>query len=151
MALTFSQREQLWIQGGGNPAFAAIAAAISTAENGAGTLGPNPDTGCEETGNCAGGCYAVGLWQIECSNVANLIQQGVISSVADLSDPIKNAAAAVFISGNGKNWNPWSTFNPQNGKPPAYLQYLNGNAPAPSSGPLQGTAVPPGNPPSSPS
>lgn len=117
MSLTFSDRESLWISGGGNPAFAAFAAAISMAENAEGTLGANPDTGC----SCGGSCYSFGPWQINCENIPGLIQQGIISSANDLTDPIKNAAAAVSLSGNGANWNPWSTF-----KSGAFLQYLPG-------------------------
>lgn len=135
MALTFSDREQLWIQGGGNPAFAPIAAAISMAENASGTLGANPDSGCDTSiPECANGCYAVGPWQIECSNVSNLIKQGVISSLQDLSDPVKNAAAAMFISGNGKNWSPWTTF-----KTGAYQAHLPNGVVPPST-------TPPGSP-----
>lgn len=109
MALTFQQREQLWINNGGNPLFAPVAAAISMAENAAGTLGSNSDSGC----NCGGSCYSWGLWQINCSNVSSLISAGVIKTEADLGTANGNAAAAVYLSGGSKsnpNFSPWTTY-----------------------------------------
>lgn len=99
---SFQEREQLWIEAGGNPAFAAIAAAISMAENGSGdpsVVSPTND---------------VGLWQVNLDAHPQYTRQW-------LSDPLNNARAAVNISDNGENWNPWVTY-----KSGAYQQYLSG-------------------------
>ena len=46
--------------------------------------------------------YSVGLWQIN-TKVHPY-------TVADMKDPIKNAAAAFKISRGGTNWNPWGAY-----------------------------------------
>lgn len=102
MGYTFEQREQLWIEAGGNPAFTAIAAAVSMAENGSGD--PNTISGTND----------VGLWQI---NLDAHPQYG-----ADwLRDPLNNARAAVTISNDGTDWNPWVAYT--NGR---YSNFLPG-------------------------
>jgi hypothetical protein len=87
MAYTAEQLKQLWIQAGGNPQNAAIAAAVALAESGGNaSAGPKNNNGSVDRG----------LWQI------NSIH-GALSSF----DPLQNAKAAVRISNNGANWRPW--------------------------------------------
>lgn len=97
--MTNAQLQALWIANGGNPAYAAQAAAIAMAESGG-----NPDA--INYSDPHGGSF--GLWQIN----------AVHGSLAT-TDPNANAAAAVAISNNGLNWYPWSTYG--SGK---YLDYL---------------------------
>jgi Lysozyme like domain len=54
-----------------------------------------------------------GLWQI------NTVHGGAMATSA-MFDPMANVRAAISISGNGRNWGPWSTY--KNG---AYRQFLN--------------------------
>ena len=104
--LSFTDRENLWIQAGGNPSFAAMAAAISTAENGSGD--PTLVNSTQD----------VGLWQIHQPSHPEYTTEW-------LQNPLNNAKAAVAISNNGVNWKPWVTY--QTG---AYQQYLNGSGTA---------------------
>lgn len=106
MSLSFADRENLWIQAGGNPAAAAIAAAVSMAEN------------TEGDPNVISGTNDVGLWQI---NMDAHPQYGLTW----LQNPLNNARAAVEISNNGSNWNPWTVY-----KSNAYAKYLGGSGAA---------------------
>lgn len=78
--------ESLWESVGGNSGSAFIAAEIAMAESGGNprAISPTDD---------------FGLWQINGSH----------GSLATL-DPVGNARAAVIVSGNGSNWNPWTTY-----------------------------------------
>jgi LysM repeat protein len=78
--------ESLWEQAGGSGGEAVMAASIAMAESGG-----DPDA-ISPTND-------YGLWQINGSHGAQ----------ATLS-PLGNAEAAVSISGNGSNWDPWTTF-----------------------------------------
>jgi hypothetical protein len=49
-----------------------------------------------------------GLLQINYTHVPGLIKAKIISSVYDLLDPVKNAAAAFYLSGGGTNLSPWN-------------------------------------------
>lgn len=85
--LTYPQVENVWIQAGGNPQAAAMAAAVADASSG---LNPaatrtNPD-----------GTTSVGLWLIP----KNGMPPGT-------TDPMANARAAVQLSGNGTDWKQW--------------------------------------------
>ena len=69
-----------------------------------------------------------GLTQINYTHVPTLIANHIITNVQDLLDPVKNAAAAYFLSKNGTNLSPWNAtvgvgYDP-NGKPLAGV-YLN--------------------------
>lgn len=86
---TYSQLEDLWTQAGGNPASAAMAAAIAMAESGG-----NSDS----THSNSNGTIDRGLWQIN----------SIHGSQSTL-DPLANAKAAVAISQNGTTWRPWCT------------------------------------------
>ena len=81
-----SMLESLWIQQGGNPGEAFIAAEIARAESGGnpGAISPTAD---------------YGLWQINVSN-------GAYATL----DPVGNARAAIAISNDGTNWSPWTTY-----------------------------------------
>jgi hypothetical protein len=81
-----SALESLWVSVGGNPADEFIAAQIATAESGG-----NPDA-ISPTDD-------FGLWQINASHGAQ----------ATLN-PTLNAEAAVSISDDGTNWDPWTTY-----------------------------------------
>lgn len=100
MGYSYQQIEDLWVQEGGNPAAAPMAAAIAMAESSG-----NPQA---QNGN-RDGSVDRGLFQI------NSVW-GAMSSF----DLASNIRAAISISSNGQNWGPWSTF--QNG---AYRQFYN--------------------------
>lgn len=89
MAMTAEQLQALWIQAGGNPQNAAIAAAVAMAESSG-----NPDASHQNSN----GSIDRGLWQINSVH-------GTLSS----TDPLANAKAAVSISNNGATWMPWCT------------------------------------------
>jgi hypothetical protein len=81
-----SQLENLWREAGGNPDKSFTAAEIAVAESGgrADAISPTDD---------------FGLWQIN----------GSWGSLASLV-PLVNARAAVTISHDGTDWNPWTTY-----------------------------------------
>jgi hypothetical protein len=78
--------ESLWIEEGGNPDAAFVAAEIATAESGG---NPNAISPTDD----------FGLWQIN----------AVHGAMASL-DPYVNAQAAIVISDNGADWEPWTTY-----------------------------------------
>ena len=84
--LTCSGLEELWDDAGGNRADAFIAAEIAMAESGGRqyALSPTDD---------------YGYWQINASN----------GSLATFN-AYGNARAAIIISDDGTNWNPWTTY-----------------------------------------
>jgi hypothetical protein len=94
---TYAQLMGLWINAGGPPAVAAIAAAIAEAESGGCTAAQNPtDNNGTQT--------SWGLWQI--SNGTHAMP------VANIYDPNVNARAAVAkYRGAGNAFTPWGTFN----------------------------------------
>jgi hypothetical protein len=101
----------LWTQAGGSSSAQNMAAAIAMAESG----------GRENASNRnSDGSIDRGLWQINSVH-------GAMSTF----DPVGNARAAVSISSNGRNWNPWTVF-----KTGAYKRFLSsaGSTPAGSGG-----------------
>ena len=84
---TCSSLESLWIEAGGNPSHAFMAAEIATAESGG-----NP--------NAVSPTDDIGLWQI------NAPSWGAMASFS----PLSNAHAAITISDDGTNWSPWVTY-----------------------------------------
>jgi hypothetical protein len=86
-ALTMAQVENYWIQAGGNPQAASMAAAIADASSG---LNPNA------TFTNPDGSVGVGLWLID----KNGMPPGS-------TDPLANARAAVQLSKNGTDWQNW--------------------------------------------
>lgn len=86
---SFSQLESLWKQAGGSATYAAMAAAVATAESGG-----NPNASNKNSN----GTTDRGLWQINS-----------IHGSQSTFDPVSNARAAVSISKNGTNWRPWCT------------------------------------------
>jgi hypothetical protein len=137
----YAQLEGIWIQAGGNPQYAAIAAAIATAESSGNSQASNTNSN---------GSVDRGLWQINSSN-------GAGSSF----DIMTNARTAVSMSNNGVNWRPWCTAYSDGacgtkggcyqcpGSP--YLRYLQSNVPPDLNVPLNGTNAntPGANPPQS--
>ena len=121
MAYTYSQLEAIWINNGGNKAYAPIAAAIAMAESGGSADATNHNTN---------GSTDRGLWQINST-------WGALSTY----DVNANAKAAIQISNNGANWKPWTTYNTG-----AYFQFLQGNVPASNTGttaqPASTTGIP---------
>jgi hypothetical protein len=103
VALSKNQIEQLWVQEGGNPKAANIAAAVALAESGG-----NP--GAINNKNTDGSIDR-GLFQINSVHGAQ--------STTNLR---QNVRAAIRISNNGANWHPWVTF--QTG---AYKAHLGGS------------------------
>jgi LysM repeat protein len=81
-----SDLEQLWDAAGGNPGSAFMAAEIAMAESGG---NPNAISPTDD----------YGLWQINASN-------GALATL----DPFKNAKSAIILSGDGRDWNPWTTY-----------------------------------------
>lgn len=104
---SYSELENLWISNGGNPASAPIAAAIALAES----------SGDSTVVNSIG---ATGLWQI-------LQSAHPQWSIQQLQDPNINAQAAISISNNGSNWNPWQTYTEG-----TYLNFLQGGSANPN-------------------
>lgn len=86
----FDLLKQLWIDNGGNPARAGMAAAVALAESGG-----DPTAVSRVNPN---GTQDQGLWQIS--------RHGVDPS---LQDPAQNARIAIQMSNNGENWRPWCT------------------------------------------
>lgn len=116
---TYAQLEGLWIQNGGSPATAPIAAAIAEAESSGNTAAtsPNPDGGTNS-----------GLWQLDTKG------KGAGLTATQLQDPNVNASAAVEGSKNGTDWSAWETY--ANG---AYKAFLNSST-TPSTGGLPTSA-----------
>jgi hypothetical protein len=84
--LSCSGLERLWDAAGGNPAHAFVAAEVAMAESGGRQYAHSPTND-------------FGYWQIN----------GVHGSMATY-DPMGNARAAISISGDGRNWSPWTTY-----------------------------------------
>jgi hypothetical protein len=100
--LTFAQIEDLWITNGGNPGWAPLAAGIAIAESGGNTAAHNTDA---NTGD-----NSVGLWQINYfGNLAPSRTAAYGSPTALLGSPDAQAKAAISLSGNGANWQPWQS------------------------------------------
>jgi hypothetical protein len=89
MGLSVAEIKALWIQAGGNPQVAGIAAAFALAESG------GDPTATHVNSN---GSQDVGLWQINTTH-------GALAT----ADPLGNAKSAIQISNNGSNWRPWCT------------------------------------------
>lgn len=102
LSYSFADVEQLWINNGGNPIWAPLAAGIAMAESGGNStaLNNNPNTGD----------YSVGLWQINYYGSLLGPRTALYGSPSTLQgDPNAQARAAVQLSGNGSNWQPWQT------------------------------------------
>jgi len=97
--LTESQLAQLWIDAGGNPAYAHIASAIAMAESSGRQYAADYDSN---------GSVDRGYWQINSC-------WGYLSTF----DALGNAKAAIYISHDGTDWYPWVTYTSG-----AYLRYM---------------------------
>jgi hypothetical protein len=91
--------KSLWTRAGGSSSAQNMAAAVAMAESGG-----NPTI----TNRNSDGSIDRGLWQINSVH-------GALSTV----DRMGNARAAIKISSNGRNWNPWTVF-----KTGAYKRFL---------------------------
>lgn len=90
VAYTFQQLKDLWIQAGGSPTYADMAASVALAESGGRADAVNASNN--------DGSIDRGLWQINS-----------IHGDQSVLDPIANARAAVAISKGGTTWRPWCT------------------------------------------
>jgi hypothetical protein len=97
-----SDIERLWVQEGGDPSAAPVAAAVALAESGGNQSATNHNTN---------GSTDKGLFQI------NSIH-GPLSSY----DLKRNVKAAIKISSGGRDWSPWVTY-----KTGAYKKFLSRN------------------------
>ena len=112
---TYGQIETLWVQNGGSASAAPIAAAIAMAESGGHTSSLN--------NNPATGDYSVGLWQVNYFDGLLPSRSAKYGPPSELQgNPDLQAKAAIDISNNGQNWQPWSTFSSG-----AYKKYLSNN------------------------
>jgi hypothetical protein len=125
---SYAQLEQLWINAGGSPAAAPVAAAIAEAESGGNSLAAYPGTTVAP--GQGSNSDATGLWQI----------LGVPPGFtpAQLTDPVANAQMAVAkYKGAGNQFTPWVTYT--NG---AYLPYVSNSAAPSSAGVPVSTSTP---------
>ena len=106
---SYAQLKALWIDNGGNPAVADIAAAIAMAESGGVANASNTNSN---------GSIDRGYWQINSVH-------GSLSTF----DPVANVKAAIQISNNGKDWNPWVTYTSG-----AYKKFMSPTTAADSAG-----------------
>lgn len=97
--LSCAQLEALWQEAGGSPSAAFTAAEVARAESGGRQYATNSNTN---------GSTDMGYWQIN-----NYAHPGM-----GTFDPLANARAAVAISSDGTNWEPWVTYRhgAQNGQ-----------------------------------
>ena len=119
--LTHNQLSLYWQRAGGRVTVSNTAAAIAQAESSGdpskinNTAYPNrPNYHPPAPGNLPE--YSVGLWQINLVAHPNYTEKNML-------DPVKNAAAAVTISNNGRDFSPWSTYTTPDPKL-SYKQYL---------------------------
>lgn len=116
--LSQKQIEQLWIDNGGNPAAAPLMAAIALAENGGvGRTDAINDTPATKD-------YSVGLWQVNYFGSLLPTRSASYGTPEALrADPNAQARAAIAISGNGRNFAPWTTYTSNK-----YKKYLGGSS-----------------------
>jgi hypothetical protein len=110
--------EHLWVQAGGDPSKAGLAASIALAESSGRVNATNRNTN---------GTIDRGLWQI------NSIHGG-----QSTFDPLANARAAVAISNNGRSFDPWVTY-----KTGAYRKYTGARASSVAGMPTAPASPPP--------
>lgn len=116
---------QVWMEeAGADAATATTMAAIGMAEGATSNpYGINPDSY---------GTQSAGIWQINSANWATLAHAGIITSPLDLTNPITNARAALYIlHDQGLNaWTTWKQYATGQNTPAAatIAQYLSGSA-----------------------
>jgi hypothetical protein len=86
--------EHLWVRAGGSISSEIQAADVGMAESSGNSRAYNSTP-------CAPNSNAEGIWQI-CMPLNSKYVPG-----GNAYDPLANAQAAVIMSGDGKNWNPW--------------------------------------------
>lgn len=109
MSYSKQQLEAAWIRNGGNPSAASMAAAIAGAES---NFGASP---YGDQGLGGSGYTSFGPWQVHTPAHPQYSPQLLVSNL-DYS-----TKAAIAISNNGRDWEPWSTY--KNG---AYRSFLGG-------------------------
>lgn len=133
MSFTHDELKTLWVNAGGNPPEADIAAAIAQAESGgcqyakAGPTDDRPTNACTYRYTTTENSY--GLWQINRDAHPDY-------TAATLYTAAGNAAAAVAISQNGLDFSPWTTYT--DGAFNAYLPAGTTTGPIQSPGTLSG-------------
>jgi Lysozyme like domain len=85
--MSYGDVENIWIQAGGNPQAAAMAAAVADASSG---LNPNVSRTNPD------GSTSVGLWLLPTNGTP-----------VGSTDPLANARAAIQLSNNGADWKQW--------------------------------------------
>lgn len=85
--MSYADVENTWIQAGGNPQAAAMAAAVADASSG---LNPNVSRTNPD------GSTSVGLWLLPTNGTP-----------VGSTDPLANARAAIQLSNNGADWKQW--------------------------------------------
>jgi len=125
--LSYEQLQQAWVQAGGPPSEARVAAAIAEAES-SGSLTAIHNTAYPDKPGYSPPApgnqpeYSVGPWQVN-----ELAHPSY--STGTLETALGAARAAVAISNRGTDFHPWSTYTSG-----AYLGYLSGgSSPAPGS------------------
>lgn len=112
--LTYNQIENLWVKNGGDPKLAPTMAAIAFAESAGNTQAHN--------GNASTGDDSYGLWQINYFNGLYPSRTARFGSPQQLlSDPNRQAQAAVALAQGGRGLSNWSTYTSG-----AYKRYLAG-------------------------
>jgi hypothetical protein len=107
---SYAQLEQLWINAGGAPSLAPVAAAIAEAESG----GRSDANNYSDSNGQGGTQTSWGLWQIS-DGTHNM-------PVANIDDPAVNAQAAVAKYKASGGWSPWGTYTSG-----AYKAFLSGS------------------------
>jgi Lysozyme like domain len=95
-----AQLEALWVDAGGSPRYALSAAQVATAESGGDPYAVSPTDD-------------FGLWQVN----------GSWGPVLATENPQGNARAAVYISHDGTDWAPWTTWRDGESGRECLLQY----------------------------
>jgi hypothetical protein len=116
VTLTHAEIEGYWMQEGGPRESANVAAAVALAESSGDPARINDDPSTQD--------YSVGLWQINYYGNLSASRTAQFGPPDSLTDPLRNAAAAVQISRQGQDFTPWTQY--RNG---AYKQYLAGDLP----------------------
>lgn len=121
---TFDLLKGFWVQEGGDPGAADLAASIAFAESAgcqyalAGPRDIRPVKEC--TWHVTNGENSCGYWQIN-------LRAHPDYSAPSIFNPATNARAAIAISDNGRDFRPWSTYNDGAYRP--FLAQFAGDAP----------------------
>lgn len=98
-ALSYQQLQDLWVKAGGSPAVAPLMAAIALAESGGSPLAANENAQTQDDSH--------GLWQINYYGPLAAERTAKFGPKDQITDPLKNAKAAVALYGDGKGLSNW--------------------------------------------